>query len=279
MRHGKPEGRNIIGQMAITSKELENLYRKYNRWEYVHPDPLEFLYEYKELKDREIAGLVASSLAYGRVGQILASVHSALRKMGNSPFDYVIHSSAASADSDFAGFRHRFSTGAELSRMLLGAKKIILEYGSLQNCFSSGMRKKDETILPALLSFLKILCGNLPSSLLPCPEKKSALKRMNLFLRWMARKDDVDPGGWDDVPASKLIIPLDTHMHGIGLKLGFTKRKQADMATALEITSAFRIISPDDPAKYDFCLTRAGIRGEKGVQKEISRLQAKVQLC
>lgn len=283
MRYDKPEGRNTIRRvdvdMAANGKTFEKLYQKYNRWEYVHPDPLEFLYGYKELRDREIAGLTASSLAYGKVAQILVSVHSVLKRMGPSPFNYVIHSSADSANSAFAGFKHRFSTGAELSRMLLGAKKAILQYGSLQNCFVSGLSEKHETVLPALVSFLKILCADRSSSLLPCPEKKSALKRMNLFLRWMTRKDDVDPGGWDNVPASKLIIPLDTHMHSIGLKLGFTKRKQADMLAALEITSAFRKISPDDPVKYDFCLTRAGIRGEKGVQKEISRLHAKAQLC
>ena len=77
----------------------------------------------------------------------------------------------------------------------------------------------------------------------------------------MVRKDDVDPGGWDQVPASKLIIPLDVHIHRMGVILGFTRRKQADMRTALEITSVFRLMIPEDPLRYDFTLCRMGMNG------------------
>ncbi len=95
--------------------------------------------------------------------------------------------------------------------------------------------------------------------LLPSPGKGSACKRLNLFLRWMVRSDDVDPGGWSGVDAGKLIVPLDTHMHRMGLEVGLTRRKQADMQAALEVTRAFRTIAPEDPVRYDFALTRLGI--------------------
>jgi uncharacterized protein (TIGR02757 family) len=88
---------------------------------------------------------------------------------------------------------------------------------------------------------------------------------MNLYLRWMVRKDCIDPGGWHGVPVSKLIIPLDTHMHKISLKLGFTEKKQANMDAALEITTGFKRIIPDDPVKYDFVLTRFGIREDMNI--------------
>jgi uncharacterized protein (TIGR02757 family) len=88
---------------------------------------------------------------------------------------------------------------------------------------------------------------------------------MNLFLRWMVRKDRVDPGGWHGVSASKLIIPLDTHMYKISLKLGLTAKQQPNMRTALEITAGFRQIVPDDPVKYDFVLTRFGIRDDMNI--------------
>ena len=107
--------------------------------------------------------------------------------------------------------------------------------------------------------FMGLIGGSLPF-LLPFPEKGSACKRLNLFLRWMVRKDRVDPGGWDGVPASKLIVPLDTHMYGITRGLGFTERKSADLRTAIEATAAFRKIAPRDPVRYDFALTRPGIR-------------------
>ena len=82
------------------------------------------------------------------------------------------------------------------------------------------------------------------------------------FLRWMVRKDDVDPGCWTGVDRSRLIVPLDRHMHHSGWLLGFTRRKSADLKTALEITEGFRKLNEDDPVKYDFCLTRFGIRRE-----------------
>ncbi|QTA82039.1 CHP02757 [Desulfonema limicola] len=244
-------------------QKLEFLYKKYNCRKYVHPDPLEFLYNYNELQDREIAGIIASSLAYGRVAQILKSVSHVLDIMGKSPAEFVRNASVKSLDEQFKGFKHRFATGAHISAMLMGAKKIIQEYGSLYECFLSCMNKNDNTIIPGLVVFSEKLsaCGE-PGHLVPLPQKGSACKRMNLFLRWMVRKDEVDPGGWEEISCKKLIIPLDVHMYNISLKLGLTKRKQANMKTALEITSGFTKLVPHDPVKYDFALTRFGIRDD-----------------
>jgi len=95
--------------------------------------------------------------------------------------------------------------------------------------------------------------------LLPNPEKGSAMKRANLFMRWMTRHDDVDPGGWNRISPARLIIPLDTHIFRISRALGLTKRKVADLKTALEITDAFRDVCPEDPVRYDFVLSRPGL--------------------
>ncbi len=247
---------------------LEYLYRKYNRREFVHPDPLEFLYDYEDPRDREIAGLVASSLAYGRVLQILKSVSSVLDRMTPSPSCFLENSSMESLSLTFSGFKHRFTTGDEVAGMLFGARNVIMKYGSLNRCFSSAFTDDAESITPAIAGFVKALqAGSLYqyNSLLPSPEKGSACKRLNLFLRWMVRCDDVDPGGWNKVSSAKLIIPLDTHMHRICLALQLTKRKQANMKTAMEITDAFRTIVPDDPVRYDFALTRLGIRQEMDI--------------
>jgi uncharacterized protein (TIGR02757 family) len=129
------------------------------------------------------------------------------------------------------------------------------------------MSDGDKTVIPALNFFATALTveNSNPGHLIALPEKGSACKRMNLFLRWMVRKDRVDPGGWHGVPVSKLIIPLDTHMHKISLKLGFTAKQQANMNTALEITTGFRQIIPGDPVKYDFVLTRFGIRDDMNI--------------
>ena len=247
----------------ILEETLEHLYGKYNRREFVHPDPLEFLYNYDDPLDREVVGLIASSLAYGRVPQILKSVSNVLEKMMPSPSRFIEESSMGSLLDIFSGFKHRFTTGDEIAAMLFGMKNVIMKYGSLHACFKTGFINNGESILPAITEFVEELSSGFncrSNSLLPLPAKGSACKRINLFLRWMVRRDDVDPGGWDDVPTSRLIVPLDTHMHRICLTLGLTKRKQADMKTALEITDSFRAVVPDDPVRYDFALTRLGIR-------------------
>jgi uncharacterized protein (TIGR02757 family) len=247
--------------------KLENLYQRYNQAKYIHPDPIEFLYLYEDIKDREIVGLIASSLAYGRVKQILKSVSYVLDMMTPSPHLFLKKSTHSSMCKVFKGFRHRFARGDHLAALLQGIKNVIDQYGSLNDCFVHAISDDDKTVIPALFFFTTALTkgDSNPGHLIALPEKGSACKRLNLFLRWMVRKDRVDPGGWQGVPVSKLIIPLDTHMHKISLKLGFTAKQQANMRTALEITAGFRQIIPEDPVKYDFVLTRFGIRDDMSI--------------
>jgi uncharacterized protein (TIGR02757 family) len=251
---------------------LEELYARLNRREYVHPDPLEFLYAYEDVRDREIAGLVASGLAYGRVAQVLKSVRWVLDRMPQ-PARFLAGATRKSLISAIGGFKHRFTTGIDLADMLWNARQAIEKHGSLEACFTSGLQGEDETVVGALGGFACALSGGegCASYLAPSPEGGSACKRLNLYLRWMARRDDVDPGGWTSVPASKLVVPLDTHMFRIGRELGLTERKQADLKTALEITGAFREISPEDPVKYDFALTRLGIRSDMDTDELFER--------
>lgn len=249
--------------LAHAREELERLYAQYHRRDLVNPDPLVFLYDYEDIRDREIAGLVASSLAYGRVRQIMDSVASALAPMGSSPFLFLMESTGEALDETYRHFRHRFTSGKEMASLLRGARGAVEEHGSLQACFRKGLGSGDETVLPALSAFVAALhrcTGTCRKGFLPSPDEGSACKRWHLFLRWMVRHDEVDPGGWSGVPTSKLVVPLDTHMHRMGLELRLTRRRQADQETALEITRAFRKIAPEDPVRYDFVLTRMGIR-------------------
>ena len=257
---------------------FENIYRKYNKKTFVSPDPLEFLYNYDNIYDREIAGLIASSLAYGKVNQILKSVNIILDKLTPEPSAFLKRSSPAKIKKLFPDFKHRFTSGGEISSLLLAVRYVINKYGSLYACFSSCSKPEDKTIIPTLTKFTAILkekAAGIESNLLPSPEKGSACKRPNLYLRWMVRKDRVDPGGWDDIEPSKLIIPLDTHMYKIGKTLGFTSRNQADLKTAMEITDGFRNLSFKDPVRYDFALTRFGIRDDLDLKKFISQIKKK----
>jgi uncharacterized protein (TIGR02757 family) len=241
-------------------ERLEALYSTYNRRCYVHPDPLEVLYNFHDPLDVEVVGVIASSLAYGNVKQILRSVSLVLDKMGPCPSAFLLNAPFNRIAGTFADFKHRFTTGQDLARLLWGMRLVIEKHGSLQKCFMSRLHRDDCTIIPALSAFVGDIFPGGCDFLIPTPGRGSACKRLNLFLRWMVRRDDVDPGGWDGVPASKLLVPLDTHMHRIAMTLGLTKRNQADLRTAIEITEAFRKLSPGDPVRYDFVLTRFGIR-------------------
>jgi len=165
----------------------------------------------------------------------------------------------------FKDFKYRFTTGEELATMLFGIKRVLGDFGSLQKCFLKGYDPKHENVLVGatfLVSELSSVFNGRPRSLLPSPTGGSACKRLNLFMRWMVRKDAVDPGGWDQIPPSKLIVPMDVHMGRICRRLKLTSRSQSDIKAALEVTEAFRKIEPDDPVRYDFCLTRLGIRDD-----------------
>lgn len=255
----------------ITSPEhlhqrLDAIYARYNKKRYVDPDPLLYLYSYPDKKDREIAGLIAACLAYGQVLQIMKAVRTVLTKMTPAPYEYVMTRKQQAMRKDFKGFKYRFAGGRDMVGLLQGMKTVLQTFGSLENCFYEGLSGHsagEDTIIPGLVFLCRSLDPEKKSGhLLADPEKKSACKRSHLFLRWMVRQDDVDPGGWDKIPRSQLVVPLDLHMHRTGNLLGFTNRKSADLKTALEITRGFKKITPHDPVKYDFCLTRYGIRSE-----------------
>ncbi len=149
-----------------------------------------------------------------------------------------------------------------MAALLTGIKRAMAVHGSLERLFAAGLSRGDATVLPALARFvgeLRSSAGSALPSLLPSPADGSACKRLNLFLRWMVRRDAVDPGPWTTVPASRLVVPLDTHMFRIARGLGLTQRRQADLKSALEITAGFRALRPEDPVRYDFCLTRLAL--------------------
>lgn len=245
----------------IARTRLDCLYRKYNKRRFVSPDPLQFLYDYPDILDREIVGMVASSLAYGRVAQIIRSVDKILKLTTPSPRSFLERVTEKRLRRMFGGFKHRFTTGEDVADLLMAMKRIIKTHGSLCNCFVAGYSSRDDSVLPALQNFVDALdCGD--AYLLPRPSKGSACKRLHLFLRWMVRKDAVDPGGWTGIPKSKLIVPLDVHMARISREMGLSHRKSANMLMAVEVTNAFKHIQPRDPVKYDFTLTRFGIHPE-----------------
>lgn len=254
----------------LDKTHFNRLYDDYNKRDLVHPDPLEFLYLYPRKEDREIVGIVASSLAYGRVWQILKSVKKVLDPMGESPRAFLENKGKKDLLETYSAFKHRFTTGEDIALLLSGAKTAIRKYGSLEKCFDAFFKISHEDVVPALENFVREISAEFPERsnyLMPLPSRKSACKRLHLFLRWMVRCDEVDPGGWNSIPPSKLLIPLDTHMNKICFALDFTRNKNAGCKAVMEITESFKRINPEDPVKYDFSLTRFGIRDELDIKK------------
>jgi len=251
---------------------LDSVFERYHLPEYIHPDPLEFLKKYINPEDMEIVALIASSFAIGRVQSILQTVELILGVL-KSPQKDLIALSRKDLELAFTGFKYRFYTDSSLVNFLMGIKNVINKFGSLHNCFVKGINITDGEPLGSLSYFVSELTTNISSGkrVLPDPEKGSACKRLNLFLRWMVRDDNIDPGIWKDIPKDILIIPLDTHMMQISQILGFTSRKSADMKTAIEITDALKIYDPVDPVRFDFSLTRLGIHPALSYDKLYNR--------
>lgn len=248
---------------------LERLYVKYNHHELISPDPLQFAYLYSNPADMEIAAFLASALAYGRVQQIEKSLTDLLGRMGDSPSEFVINFDEDKRQT-LKDFKHRFTTSDDISDLLVLLRTIINRCGSIEQYFAIGYNPSDRNIIPALSEFCNSLLdihaaggGRQPARglkyLLVNPDGGSACKRLNLFLRWMVRNDDVDTGLWKSIEKARLIVPVDVHMSRLCKILGLYRRKTASLSAALEITKSFAEIEPADPVKYDFALSRIGI--------------------
>jgi len=244
---------------------LENIYRHYNDASYVYPDPLAAVREFSKAEDIEVVALIASALAFGNVKTILASIKKVLDVLPD-PHRDLMRLNRAQLDARLEGFRHRYVTGAEVADLLAGAKRLINLHGSLQGAFMRHISAADETVLPALSKVCAELRADSPlpkNYLITNPADGSACKRHLMLLRWMVRKDKVDLGVWRGVSPALLVVPMDTHMFRVAKEMGLCASATPNLKAALQSTAAFRSIAPDDPVKYDFALTRAGIRREK----------------
>ncbi|MBN2617398.1 MAG: TIGR02757 family protein [Spirochaetales bacterium] len=238
-------------------EDLNKLYEKYNRPEYIHPDPFEFVLRYTGKEDREIVGLIASSFAVGNVFQILKFLESVFVKMGDSPYSFFLNSTDDDIKEIFKGFYYRYYKDKEIIEFFLNIRRVVTTFGSLESWVKSLDNEESDNYLPLFVNISRDF--NLSSALIPKATGNSAFKRLALYFRWMVRKDEVDLGLWVSLDPKKLIIPLDIHMMSISKILGFTKSSANSRNNVVKITDRFRSLNPDDPVKWDFSLSRLGI--------------------
>ncbi len=237
------------------ARALESLYLLCNHPSLRKNDPVSFVWRFHDPADREVAAWAASALAYGRVSSILSSLADLDRRWDHQPAAFVFQASLPEQSSALRGFRHRWTRDSHL----LGLLDVWRIGGpSLRSALAGHPHYR--SALAGALAPLRACASHDPGHLLPDPASSSACKRLAMWLRWMTRRDHIDPGLWaDSLDPSRLWMPLDTHVFRIARALRLTRRRQPDAEAARRITAAFARIRPDDPLRYDFALTRLGM--------------------
>lgn len=253
-------------------QKLEFHYNAFDRSK-LKPDPLEFLHLFTDENDIEIVGLIASIFAYGNVKQIENTLQNINLILAGKPFGYVQNFSLNTDVEKLKHIKHRFYSEDDVLKLFIILNKEINSKERLKNIFFDGYNNSDQNIKSAISKFSNYFLKSFQKSfggisrgikfMFPLPEKNSACKRMNLFLRWMVRKDELDFGLWNEIPANKLIIPVDTHVARICKELKLTSLKNVSWKMAEEITNNLKKFDPLDPVKYDFAICHIGIRKMK----------------
>jgi uncharacterized protein (TIGR02757 family) len=257
---------------------MERLYEGFNAPDSA-ADPVHVVRRYSRPEDREVIGFLAAAFAFGRVASVIQSIERICELLGPSPAEAIRSFDPDDRRLAVRSFVHRWIGGTDLLA-LLWIVKHMLKSGSIEAFFLRGYRDAHGDVGPALDAFsiralgleLKPIYRGRPrrpgvSYFFPRPAHGSACKRLNLFLRWMIRRDAIDLGVWTGVPPSKLVIPLDTHVVRVGRCLGLTRYKSPGWRMAEEITSSLRRLDPTDPVKYDFSICHLGMQNACGFSR------------
>ncbi len=252
--------------------ELDRLYSDYDFKGRIAHDPIELPHQYSRPEDIEVSGFISACFAYGKVELFKPVIKSLLSKMGQGPYDFLLHFSIRKDRNIFAGLQYRFNRNDDIIGLIYVLSKALKKNGSLEAIFKQHYKESDSSIETGLAGLIDTLLGIDTAAVygdsakrgglhqfFPSPSRGSACKRMNMFLRWMIRDRDIDFGIWSKIPKNKLVIPLDVHIARISKCLGFTRRSAQDWKMAVEITEALKTIDPEDPLKYDFALCHQGI--------------------
>lgn len=255
---------------------LEAAYRRYNRPDFIHNDPITIPHRFTHPADREISGLFAAILAWGNRTTIIRSSERLLEVMEQQPYAFVtsLDTISTATRKRFKGFVHRTFNEFDLWHLLefLHHHYAVRKQPSLETAFSDWMAPTDATIENGLIGFHNYVFGFRAEATeevhcrkhIATPARGSACKRLNMFLRWMVRRDTagVDFGLWTRIQPTQLICPLDVHAVRVARTLGLLERPQADWKAAVALTEALRQFDPADPVKYDFALFGLGVDGK-----------------
>jgi uncharacterized protein (TIGR02757 family) len=258
------------------ANRLDALYHDYNRID-AASDPIQKVRPFADPADREIAGFCAAALAFGRVASVLNSIDTLFASVGPGPAAFVRSFTPEAAPAAMRAMVHRWIRGDDLIALLWMLRQMLERSGSIERFFADGLDTAADDVGGALDSFctramdldIRRAYGRRPKRpgvcyFFPRPSAGSACKRLNLFLRWMVRRDEVDLGVWRSVPASKLIVPLDTHVIRLGRCLRLTRYTSPGWRMAADITASLRRLNANDPVSFDFSLCHVGMMNACG---------------
>lgn len=244
---------------------LDKAYIAFHSADFIQDDPIQIPHRFTELRDIEITAFFASILAWGQRKTIINSCNKLLDLFENKPYDFI----SSHSDEDLKallGFKHRTFNDTDLLYFVSFLKFHYQRADSLEDAFTQNFSSREEHVGPALIGFHNYFTSLdfFPSRTrkhIATPERKSACKRLNMFLRWMVRTDSeaIDFGLWKKIKPSQLLCPLDVHVENQARKLGLIQRKQRDFQTVLELTNNLKQFDAEDPVKYDFALFGLGI--------------------
>jgi uncharacterized protein (TIGR02757 family) len=259
---------------------LDRLYADFNVDRSV-ADPVWMVRRYQRSDDQEVVAFIASALAFGRVQSVLNSVDGMLQVMGASPAAFVRNFNPDRDRHRFKHLVHRWTNGADFAALVWILHQMIEQRGSIEDFFVDGMAADAVDVGAALQSFSTRALALDVSSIygrkrpkpgvayfFSRPSSGGACKRLNLFLRWMVREDQVDVGAWTKVRPGQLIVPLDTHVIRVGQCLRLTRLKSPGWRMASDITASLRAIDPVDPIKFDFSICHLGMMNACGFGKK-----------
>lgn len=245
-------------ELAEIKEYLDQKVLQYNCKDFISEDPVQFPHRYSKLQDIEIMGFLIATISWGNRNSILKSGNRLMQILEDEPYEFVM---------DYSGqplnFVHRTFNSIDLSFFLYALKNIYKTFPSLEDAFylKPNQIEMKQRILNFRGEFLAVPHELRSEKHLSNPAKGSSAKRVNMFLRWMVRKDDggVDLGLWNTIQPSELYLPLDVHTGNISRELGILKRKQNDWKALEEVQQVLRQFDPIDPVKYDFALFGIGV--------------------
>ena len=241
---------------------LDEKVHQYNTLDFIETDPVQIPHRYQLKEDIEIAGFLAATIAWGNRKMIINNANKMMDLMGNSPFDFIMNHTVSDLDK-LDGFVHRTFNAEDFKYFMKSLKHIYQNHNGLEAVFTSN--QSEDSLQEAISEFKSIFFEVDPlertKKHISDPLNNSAAKRINMYLRWMVRKDanGVDLGIWDGISTSKLSCPLDVHSGNVARKLGILTRKQNDAKALKELDTQLRFFDATDPVKYDFALFGLGV--------------------